>query len=180
MLDLTKKKMPSAVEVGGILYPIHTDYRYYLNLDKILKKKDFQPSDIDFLFTTKKPLEKVAGVEALLDFYSPKRILPISSGETSERVFDYMIDADLIYAAFYQVYKIDLIDTDLHWWKFLALFDGVIGTRFNDITGYRGFDPNDKTSYEQSMKNLKRAWALPAEMNEEEKEDFDNFNKLFS
>ena len=40
--------------------------------------------------------------------------------------FDYEQDANLIYAAFYATYGISLTTVEfLHWWEFLALFEGL-------------------------------------------------------
>lgn len=40
------------------------------------------------------------------------------------RDLDYEQDAQEIYAAFRQVYGIDLLETELHWWQFSALLGG--------------------------------------------------------
>lgn len=46
--------------------------------------------------------------------------------ETTEGVrdMDYEQDAQEIYAAFRQLYGIDLMETELHWWQFSALLSG--------------------------------------------------------
>lgn len=51
----------------------------------------------------------------------------------------YEYDGDYIYAAFMQNYKIDLMETGLHWHKFLALLKGLSGTMLNEIMGYRAY-----------------------------------------
>lgn len=44
----------------------------------------------------------------------------------SKKAFDFEQDASLIYAAFYAAYGISLTTVDyLHWWEFMALFDGL-------------------------------------------------------
>ena len=40
------------------------------------------------------------------------------------RDMDYEQDAQEIYSAFRQVYGIDLMETELHWWQFSALLSG--------------------------------------------------------
>jgi hypothetical protein len=52
-----------------------------------------------------------------------------------------------------QCYRIDLIKTDLHWWDFLALFNGLCGTYLNEIMAAR-------TSSDKYMKEAKKAWSL--------------------
>jgi len=46
--------------------------------------------------------------------------------EAAYRVFSFEKDAGMIFAAFRQIHGIDLETTDLHWWKFSALFQSVI------------------------------------------------------
>jgi hypothetical protein len=44
------------------------------------------------------------------------------SEETPTRLYSFSKDANFIFAAFRQTHGIDLETTQLHWWKFLALF----------------------------------------------------------
>ena len=122
MLDLKKAVMPSAVEVDGMFYKIQTDFRYWLRFYSIFEEnKSPLVTDFEFMFKDKIPEDMIEGFEQLKEFARPKNQLPreIASGGT-EIIYDFEIDADLIYAAFYEVYKIDLLDEKLrlHWWKF--------------------------------------------------------------
>ena len=59
---------------------------------------------------------------------------------TAKKAFDFVQDADLIYAGFMQAYGIDLIDQQgkLHWLKFLALLQGLPETtRFREVIEIR-------------------------------------------
>ena len=84
-----------------------------------------------------------------------------------EKKFDFVQDAELIYAAFYQAYGIDLIQEQgkLHWWKFSALLNGLPSdTRFSEIVSIRTRPIPAPTKYnEQERQNLirlKREYAL--------------------
>jgi hypothetical protein len=57
--------------------------------------------------------------------------------------YDFDTDADFIVAAFIQQYNIDLTETDMHWFKFLALFKSLTNTVFNRIQEIRTQDPLD-------------------------------------
>lgn len=46
-----------------------------------------------------------------------------------EKDFDYEFDAPEIYASFRQLYGIDLLEEDMHWWKFRALLSGCFFCR---------------------------------------------------
>lgn len=125
----------------------------------------------------------------LLAFFNPVSTLPRPTGsDTSERVIDYELDADLIYSAFYEQYKIDLLQTDetghvikLHWHRFLALLNGLHDTRLNEIMGYRMWKrPKGKlTDYDREQQKLHEAWKLPPIENSEYKKQLDEFNSLF-
>lgn len=47
------------------------------------------------------------------------------------RVYSFVKDASMIYAAFKQVHGIDLTQADLHWWQFVALFQATIANQNN-------------------------------------------------
>lgn len=97
------------------------------------------------------------------------------SGE--ESVIDFGIDAMYIYAAFMQAYHIDLIDSDMHYYKFLALLRGLKNTRMNDIIEYRLFTPSSKPAeWELQMQKIKEAWALPRKPSAKEVKALDAFN----
>lgn len=187
-MDLTKITLPSSVEVEGSFYAIKTDFRYWLMFARLLENEKAVIDEADFLYKDEIPQDKKAGFQKLLEFYSPKKELPRNlGGGSSEKVMDYDIDADLIYAAFYEVYKLDLMEVDknghfkeLHWHKFQALFAGLHNTKLNEIIGYRCYDENDKTDYKANMKKLKQMWTLPTKMTEEDKKDLDKFNALFN
>lgn len=57
----------------------------------------------------------------------------------NERLFSFSKDANYIFAAFKQTHNIDLEkETDLHWWKFIALYmDLGSDTVFNNLTSLR-------------------------------------------
>lgn len=131
------------------------------------------------LFKCVPPVPTKAVIEALGAFYSPSREVPRLEDQ-SESLLDMDIDADYIYAAFLQVYGIDLLEVDMHWHKFSALLGSLPqGTMLTDIIGYRGYKGNSKDpAYKERMK-LKSIWALPQPVSEEEKEAMEEFNKLF-
>lgn len=182
-MKLDSALLPGCVKVDGVYYPVHTDFAFWLRFYSIIKDGEEHPvGDFDFLYSDGAPEDRLKGFEKLKSFFSPENPLP-RPGEPSPdiRYFDYIIDSDLIYAAFFEQYGIDLLQEGLHmhWHKFLALFNGLHGTKFNDIVSYRAFRKGEKASYENKMESLKKQWEITAdtglEMTEEEKEFFDSF-----
>lgn len=98
--------------------------------------------------------------------------MPKENGEGAQQAISYFHDADYIYSAFYQVYKIDLLEVQykLHWSKFNALLNGLPDeTQIKKIINIRLSDLNqikDKSEKEQ-MKKLKKHFALPSQNSEE-------------
>lgn len=180
MIDLKTKGLPNAIEVNGTLFFLDVDFRVWLSFPARMEKlKDGDPAGYKGLFKCVPPVPTKAVLEALSAFYSPEREIPRSIG-SDEALLDTDIDADYIYAAFLQVYGIDLLEEDMHWHKFSALLGSLPqGTMMTDIISYRGYKGSSKDpAYKEHMK-LKSIWALPQLVSEEEKEAMEEFNRLF-
>ena len=92
----------------------------------------------------------------------------------ARRIYDFDVDAPLIYAAFLAQYHIDLQDVeDLHWWKFAALFAGLNEEHeISKIMGYRSIELatiKNKAERERYTK-LQAKYALPDNRSVEDKE----------
>ena len=114
-----------ALPEGSDGYPIHTDFRVILRIFRMLDDPEVLEEDKPLLlrrmfFADKAP----ADAERLfLRFVRMGRECEASSGEKD---FDYEQDAAEIYSAFLQTYGIDLLSVEeLHWWKFLAMLEGL-------------------------------------------------------
>ena len=61
---------------------------------------------------------------------------------SKKKIYSYEHDADLIYTAFLDQYRLDLNDIDyLHWFKFKAMFEGLKSdNKICEIMGYRAID----------------------------------------
>ena len=172
MIDLTKAKLPEAIEIGGLFYRIHTDFRYFIRLGQLLRGKDIKPSDCDFMFIQELPPDKIEGIKALIAFMNPPHILPRKSKreDAGAPVLDYTLDANLIYAAFMQQYHIDLSTELLHWHQFSALLAGLRDTKLNDVIGFRLWENTSgkKDDYTRAMQKLHDAWEIEVK---DDKED---------
>ena len=91
-----------------------------------------------------------------------------------KKIYSYEHDADLIYTAFLDQYKLDLNDIEyLHWFKFKAMFEGLKSeNKICEIMGYRAVDISKIKDKEEKKryKKLQREYALPDDRTEEEKE----------
>ena len=75
--------------------------------------------------------------------------------------FDFEVDSSNIYAAFLKNYNIDLTNTDMHWFKFIALFSNLKNTSLNDMMYYRTIDLSQyKGEQKAEMKALKERYKI--------------------
>ena len=164
-MDLSEAKLPETIKVDGSTYYVKTSFKFWLKFLKKLEDKSTPPKDFDFMYNGARPQSRLNGIMALIQFCNPPQILPRPEvfGGSGEKVTDYNVDGDYIYAAFMELYGIDLLESDMHWYKFLALFKGLHGTKLNEIIGYRLYENTSgkRDPYTRQMEKLRRAWELP-------------------
>ena len=179
-------KLPDHVSAGGKFFLIHTDFRKWLGFSEFAKDKEIILDDLNYLYVDEVPpkeLQKEA-FDGLLKFFNPQQDLPRATGKT-EKILDYTIDSQLIYAAFMEQYGIDLTETDeqghykeMHWHKFLALLSGLHSTKLNEVMSWRCWEGDTKSEYGKQMAKLKAAWELPPDNQKEIDEALEAFNNL--
>ena len=108
--------------------------------------------------------------EAAIRFYRRGEPVPKRAGKRRRpgpRVFDWEADAGRLVADFQRFYGLDITDPSLHihWWRFVALFDGLPGdtSQTMQAVGVRARDLSDCGSREgrQLLHAQKKAVALP-------------------
>src|SRR5574344_2796499 len=180
MIELKKSRLPEAVEVDGSFYKVHTSFKYWLRFLELISDSHTPPQDFDFMYIEKKPASRINGLIALVQFCNPPTILPHTDKleGSGEKAVDYTIDADYIHASFMEMYGIDLVESDMHWYKFLALFQGLHGTKLNEIIGYRLWENTSgkRDAYTRQMEKLKSAWELPQESDENDRSEGTRLN----
>lgn len=87
--------------------------------------------------------------------------------ELTETAYDFEEDSGYIIAAFIQQYGIDLTVTDMHWFKFLALFKALTDNAFTKLQELRTLDTKDmhgkqladatRAKYEAGVTNVNKA-----------------------
>ena len=131
------------------------------------------------------PKDLKKAMEGVLWFYKcgkeEKRVKNKKTSENSKNkhIYSFEYDADLIYSAFKDQYKLDLNEIKyLHWFKFKALFEGLKSdNKICEIMGYRAIDLSKIKDKEEKnrYRKLQREYALPDNRSVKEKEqDFAN------
>ena len=187
-MSILTEVLPDYLVVSGKKCKIRTDFKTWLKFSEIISKNDNETEKtikiLTLIFFELPPNLREALV-AVGEFYSKEQKTSTKKGNSKNKaVFDFEYDADLIYAAFMQQYRIDLCESDMHWWKFKALFNGLSeDTHFTKIVQYRGMDLSkikDKETRAQYMK-IKSAYRLPENRSEAQKEAdlVSSFEKMF-
>ena len=174
---------PESVEIDGAEYPINWDFRTSM-LYELLIQDDEVPDGRKIeealkLYYPRIPRNQRAAVERIIWFYRCGKtdepgINQRPAAEIDEHpkpVYSFEYDADYIYGAFMEQYGIDLSTSDLHWWKFRALFKSLDERcEFVKIMGYRSMKISGKMSKEQRAfyKKMQAIHALPASQKERE------------
>lgn len=180
-MRLLDNVLPSEYEISeGRIVLFETDFRVWMQFENLMLDKDLPDSAKPILaknMVFKTPLKDDVN-DFLLWFYRcgkpPANVDPdkIKSKAKSTRAYSFEHDEELIYSAFMQCYHIDLCETDMHWWKFRALFDGLSeDTKLHKVMGYRTIEIDKNMTPERAKhyRELKKIYRLPRSLSEEQK-----------
>ena len=119
--------LPGHVTLYENQYPVHTSFRNWLKISELLQ--DMAGKNIgkalSLCYKETLPPNLPSAVLGMMAFYNRGALSGAPQGEKQEPVISFSQDADVIFAAFRQVYGIDLTKEDLHWYVFCALFSAL-------------------------------------------------------
>lgn len=188
-------KLPNVTPSG---LKIRTDFRETIKFEMLMQDKKIDQKDkvrliLELYYYDLSKIKDIKqAVEDILWFYRAGKEIQnkdedeedkeeIEETETNniKQIYSYEFDAEYIYSAFMEQYKIDLNTIKyLHWWKFKALFNSLNeDVLFSKIMGYRSINLAKIQNKEMHKfyKKMKEIYALPDMRSEEEKEeDFAN------
>lgn len=186
-MNILIDKLPCSVIVDNIDTDIVSDFRTSILFEQLMKDNSVNDDAkielaLNLYFPKQYIINTVDAVNKIIWFYSGGKDIKESSGKSNSsniNIYDFEQDADYIYAAFMEQYKIDLADIDyLHWWKFKSLFYGLNkDIQLSKIMFYRSIElTDDMTKNERKFyRDMKRLYALEDMRSEEEKEqDFND------
>ncbi len=167
-MNLTRR-LPNAVMVGGVRYPIRTGFRSWVRFDAILTESDLPYGERLALALSavliEKTLPKDLGglLAALFDFYACGAQKSGKGKKGGGRVLSFTQDAPLIYAAILSQYGVDLTRQNPHWYAFCAMLCGLdADCTLSKIMGYRSVNLSDITDKTQRsyLKKMKARYKL--------------------
>lgn len=189
-MNILLDQLPRSVEVCGSDIPINWGFRASINFseiildnsiserDKIIKGAEVYYGDKIYGFNESEAKE---AIEKMLWFYtagqSEKRL---ENNRREKQTYSFEQDAEYIYAAFLEQYKIELSKaSDLHWWEFKAMFASLNDTtQFGKIVGIRSADLSKIDSKEEReyYRRMKKIYALETRYKKEDDELLDAIN----
>lgn len=132
-MNILTDSLPHSLTIDGREYEIDGDFRTCLRIILAYESNDLTPQEKQIVLLANLFIDQPADLQQALQ--QAKWFLDggkDGEGDASApRVYSFTKDADRIFAAFKQVHGIDLDVSDLHWWKFLALFQAVIADQDN-------------------------------------------------
>ena len=187
-------KYPEYVEIENKKYKINTDFRVAIECNKIAEDENI--GDIERAMAI---IYKLYGDEGLNDANNYEKLLELAQkylscgkdvdiDSTEEPDMDYSEDMDYIEASFMSDYHIDLANTNMHWWKFFNLMNGLSNSEMgnccvlNRIRNLRNYNLNDvKDSKErEKIAKAKKSVELKKYQKKPSKEQQESAEKLFS
>lgn len=150
-MNLLVEQLPVSVRIGDRDYKFNTDFRFALRAIMAYEDNELTMAEkqavLLFNIYVDIPRDVEAAVKEALNYLNAGE----ASGENSGvRVYSFMKDASLIYAAFRQSHGIDLTTAELHWHQFMALFmDLGSETAFTQLISLRRRVKTGKASKEE-------------------------------
>lgn len=186
---------PEYIEIQEKQYKINTDFKVALACFEALEDEEINDvarmyaiislllgvdnnGEIEIPQFDNKDLNKV--IELLIEYLSCGKE---ECATVNKKDMDFMQDKEYIYASFMTDYKIDLENTDMHWWKFCNLIKGLTDKcvlnrirdiRNTDLSEYK--DPKTKEKLIKAMEVVR----LKEKKTKEQQDAIDEFNNLFN
>ena len=179
--------LPNEVTVNGKEYAINSDFKTSMLFEIMMSDKELDDREkIDntlMLYYPVIPKDIKEAMEQILWFYRCGQDMIKSKGSGSgknDQIYDFNFDDDYIYSAFLDQYNIDLQDTDLHWWKFKALFKSLKSdNEIVKIMGYRSMDLNKIKDKEEKARyrKMKELYKIQNHISKDETEKLASIQK---
>ena len=156
MSNIIIDTLPLTIPVGGRDLPIETNFRTGMLFELMMMSGEVPEEEkieyaVNLYFPNEFPrsaAEQREAIDGMLWFYmcgDQERREPAANGSGSsdkpsivKRIYDYEVDAPMIYAAFLSQYGIDLQDVEyLHWWTFVGYYMEIGDCTFSTIISIR-------------------------------------------
>lgn len=164
------ERLPDHVMVGKKKVRLDLDFRNVLRMMETLGRDDLMPDARDWQAVRcvcRRP--RPGTLDAV-----KKLLFKPGGGGSGKKVTSFEQDAELIRAAFRQVYRINLWTDRLHWFEFTELLHGIPeGSRYSETIGIRVREMPSPTKYNAKEREwlAKAKAAVALKMTDREIED---------
>lgn len=179
-------KYPKYAKVNGKKYPINTSFTVALRCFEVIEDETI--SDTERTLAIIYLLFGFIPDNHLEDFLSIAKQY-LQCNETYEQQslkkkdMDFNYDMKYIISSFMSDYHIDLTKTDMHFYQFINLIQGLTEkcslSRVRNIRNYNLNDIND-SKFRKQIAEAQEQFALPEKLTKEEQEVLDEFENLFA
>ena len=146
---------PTAIEIDGKEYEINTHFQTCLRIILAFEDPELAVVEKQLVLLENLYNEEPDNLEQAL----VQGIKFLNGGDEMDededagpRIYSFEKDAKLILGAFQQTHQIDLNKSDLHWWKFIALFmDLGHNTAFASVVNLRSRIKTGKATREERI-----------------------------
>lgn len=159
------REFPDSVTVGGIEYPINSDFRVGIAIEtEVLSgEKPDVPGLLSLFYCGLIPENLDEAVDRMVEFYACDSGNAQKNGNTKGgRQYDFDMDADVLLASFLSAYGLDLTTEKMHWWTFRSLMLNLpADSPFMERVRYRVADTKKMTGEERKhYKKMQKLYAL--------------------
>jgi hypothetical protein len=158
---------PEYVKVNNKKYKINTDFRVAIECNEIAMDETI--SDFERALAI---IYKLFGDEGINDTDNYEKLLELAQkylccgkevvDNNEEPDMDFIQDMDYIETSFMSDYSIDLANTEMHWWKFYNLMNGLSNSEMgnccvlNRVRNLRTYDTKDIKD-QKELEKIKKA-----------------------
>lgn len=155
--------LPNGIVVEHRPYEISTDFRVGLQT-YLLSKSEHLDMEIlaELWFPREIPNNLQDALKGILRFYL-RTETPNSTPNSGPAAYDFLQDRDAIWSGFQSKYGIDLTDfsINMHWWRFMALLEGLIAPDLGQLSYLRTADLSDlEPQVRRKFLQLRRKYAI--------------------
>lgn len=173
LCNILHNELPCCVTVDGTDYPVKTSFRdwiafFTLHESSVIASEEKVLRSMG-LYMNEKPQDIMTAYAALQGFASCERMPRDENrgtGAGSAPVFSYLYDSTYIYSDFKRHYNVDLEAAEMHWYTFIALFNGLPSeAETKQRIAYRSLNPSEIKNKERRMQvvRIQDAIRIPHE-----------------
>lgn len=123
--NILTDSLPEAVTLFETEYPVYTDAKTWLTIAKGLEEGENIGTLLALCYKERLPENITSAYLGMLSFLNRGTDFLLPREEECRQVFSFSQDADIIFAAFYGKYGIDLTKETMHWYVFCSLFSAL-------------------------------------------------------